>query len=449
MNSVEIQADVSARQNMKWLLLMRKVFLVAVAALLFIAVYGISFPVMATPLWIIIAAFAGFNELIRRRLKTDESVTDQELFTHLSIDVLGITAMLFFTGGAANPLAWYFLVPLIMTAITLPQKYVWYMVVLTVTCYSLLISFHVPLADLGPDIPKESLPLPLQEKLLEHSSFQLHVFGMWFGFVFSATVVAYFSVEMANTIRNRNQLLAQAREQALSDERVVSLGALAAGAAHELGTPLGTMAIIIHDLKQDYPQPEHAGLQDKVKILIEQIARCKQALAVMSASAGEKRAEEGYAMPVSEYLEQLVDDWLDVRPQVGLDFKSGNLNQPLPDIFAEQTLSQALVNILNNAADVSPDYVELSADWTATKLELTIRDHGPGLHPEVIASAGVRAIKSTKEQGLGVGLLLAHATINRMGGHIQLSNADGGGARVQIELPLLATVNRVESIIYG
>lgn len=438
LNSVDIQSDASNRQNMQWLLLMRKVFVIAGSILIFITVYGVSFPIMAGPLWIIMLAYTGFNELIRRRLKNDEPVVEQELFCHLTIDVLGITAMLFFAGGATNPLAWYFLVPLMVTAIILPQKYAWSMVAITVTCYSLLTSYNIPLADLGPDIPIESLPMDLQDKLLGQGSFQLHVFGMWFGFVFSATVVAYFAVEMANTIRHRDHLLTQAREQALRDERVVSLGALAAGAAHELGTPLGTMAIVIHDLRQDYCQPEHESLQGKLDIVIEQLTRCKQALSVLSASAGNKRTEAGSVVRIADYLDELVDDWLDLRPQVGLEFNIQDNQRPYLEIFAEQTLSQALVNILNNAADASPDHIELTADWTDTLLTLNIRDHGPGLHPEVVASAGLNALQSTKEQGMGVGLLLAHATINRLGGTVKLFNPKGGGACVQVELPLLS-----------
>jgi two-component system sensor histidine kinase RegB len=270
---------------------------------------------------------------------------------------------------------------------------------------------------------------------LEHHDIQLHVFGMWFGFVFSAVLVAYFVVEMANTLRERERRLAEAREQALRSERVVALGTLAAGAAHEMGTPLGTMAILIHELEQEYQTTEFESLREKMKILRSQVSRCKNALAVMSASAGEARAEEGRAMQLTRYLDEVVESWRQQKSTAKLVYRFRTRANP-PSIIAEVTLTQALINILNNAAEVSPQEITLYARWSLEQAIIEITDQGPGIAPALSAHLGKAPI-TTKEHGLGVGLFLAFSTIERLGGSIAMLPQREGGTRTVITLPLL------------
>ncbi len=175
---------------------------------------------------------------------------------------------------------------------------------------------------------------------------------------------------------------------------------------------------------------------DKMKILREQVNRCKEALSVMSASAGEMRAESGHVMPVSRYLDEVVESWRQQqRPGSSLDYvKQGY--EPSPNILAERTLTHALVNILNNAADVSPERIELRARWTFEYVILGIHDEGPGIAPAVSARLG-KAPVSSKEHGLGVGLFLAFAAIERLGGRIEmLPREEGSGTLTRITLPL-------------
>jgi two-component system sensor histidine kinase RegB len=289
-----------------------------------------------------------------------------------------------------------------------------------------------------PDIQPMTLHGDLAHRMpmvVESHGLELHVFGMWFGFVFSAVLVAYFVVEMANTLRERERHLAEIREQTLRNERVVALGTLAAGAAHEMGTPLGTMAILIREIESECDCADNEDLRDKMKILREQVVRCKKALSVMSATAGEIRAEAGHVMPLVGYLDDIVESWRRQRLNTKLDYqKSG----PLPAcILAEQTLTHALVNILNNAADVSPQGIELIVRWDRRRATLRIMDHGPGIAPTVSERLG-KAPVSTKEQGLGVGLFLAFATIERLGGRIEMAPRPEGGTCTTLVLPLVA-----------
>ena len=354
------------------------------------------------------------------------------------MDVLGITLLLYLTGGATNPLIWIFLLPLILTAIILPQAYTWYMVMLTTTMYTILIGFHVPLPVIEPHIDHHEIAqhIPLERDLYY---FNLHMFGMWFGFVFSAGLVAYFVVELSKTLKERERTLAEARETALRDERAIALGTLAAGAAHDMGTPLGTMAIIAHELLQDYPEHRLPELHNKLQVMQDQIDRCKKALSVMSASAGEFRAESGQAMLLTVYLDEVINQWRTQQPGIKLNLLVSADNDDQAQIIAEQSLTHSLINILNNAAEASPKdkAIDFNATWNDSLINIKIRDYGPGIAPEIAKLVGKSPI-STKQDGIGVGLFLTFTTIYRLGGKIKIYNMEKGGACVDLKLPLLS-----------
>lgn len=434
----------SARLNLQWLFVLRNLMIAGESMVILITVYGLGIPIEQDALWAVVGGIVVLNSLTWYRLQYDYPVTELELFVQLALDVVGITALLYFTGGATNPIAWFFLLPLIITATVLPQIYTWYMVVFTSSCYTILIGYYVPLPDISVILPNQDVPLPI-ERMAENHGIELHVFGMWFGFVFSAGLVAYFVVEMANTIRERDRKLAQAREQTLRDERVIALGTLAAGAAHEMGTPLGTMAILTKELSQEYTEKEFSDLHEKMKILREQVDRCKQALSIMSASAGQMRAESGHTMPVNRYLDEVVEQWQDQPAKVKIRYQAEGVGPP-PCILAERTLTHALVNILNNAADVSPEYIEFKGKWDHSQLRLEVIDQGPGLNPALKATLGKMPF-TTKEHGLGVGLFLTYATIERLGGKIEMTAPQNGGTCTQIVLPLLPSDNCHEAQI--
>lgn len=426
--------DNSTRKNLRWLFVLRNLMLFVEILTVLISVYGLDIKLHQAALTGIITVVAGLNWYTWMRLSDDRPVTDIELFAQLGCDVLTITAILYYTGGATNPIAWFFLLPLIIAATVLPQAFTWYMVVFASACYTMLMGFYEPLPKIVPMTLAEDAPAHLH-LMMEHHDIQLHVFGMWFGFVFSAVLVAYFVVGMADTLRERERKLADVREQALRNERVVALGTLAAGAAHEMGTPLGTMAILIRELEREYEESESEILVKKMRILREQVNRCKDALSVMSASAGELRAESGHVMPLPRYLDEVIESWRLQRLKVKLEvYKQGA--EPPPGILAERTLTHALVNILNNAADVSPEGIEFEARWQRDQVTLDILDEGPGIAPAVSANLG-KAPVSSKEHGLGVGLFLAFSTIERLGGQIEmLDRPNRTGTLTRITLPL-------------
>jgi two-component system sensor histidine kinase RegB len=195
------------------------------------------------------------------------------------------------------------------------------------------------------------------------------------------------------------------------------------------------MAILTAELENEYNDTAHADLQSKLAILRSQVERCKSALSVISAEAGADRAEAGQRMPVGNYLEEVIGEWRSQRPEASLDYHAAE-QAPDADILAERTLTQALINILNNAADASPDNVWLRSGWSGTELLLEIGDRGAGIDTAIQGQLGKTPV-STKNGGLGVGLYLAHATLQRLGGSVTVHNRDGGGTLTRITLPLL------------
>jgi two-component system sensor histidine kinase RegB len=255
---------------------------------------------------------------------------------------------------------------------------------------------------------------------------------MWLIFVASAALIAWFVARMAAAIRSRDLELAAAREEFLRNERVIALGSLAAGAAHELGTPLATMAILAGELGRNADLgPE---TQEDLALLREQVEHCKGIITGLAARAGQTRAEGGGAIDLDRWLEQVIARWRQLRPHAEAKV-SLHGTAPAPRVVGEATLEQALLNLFNNAADAGGGEVEIEATWDAVQLRLEVRDRGPGFDESVLLAAG-RAFVTTREEGTGIGLFLAHAAVERLGGRIVLANRDGGGAATRVELPL-------------
>ena len=267
------KSEFSARQNLKWLFILRNLMILSEIILIVLSVYGLNIRLPEQQLWLVVLSIGAVNLYTSMRLKTEDPVTELEIFSQLVIDVFAITALLYLTGGASNPITWVFLLPLIITAIMLHQSYAWYMVILTTSMYTVINGLQhsiavdrAPHAQSGNDsIPNVTNYAMLQQAhaMSDRHYFNLHIFGMWFGFVFSAGLVAFFVVELAKTLKAQERNLAEARENALRDERVVALGTLAASAAHDMGTPLGTIAIVAHELEQEYPIHRFPDLHEK------------------------------------------------------------------------------------------------------------------------------------------------------------------------------------------
>jgi len=406
-------------KNLQRLFLLRSIAIV-VQCLTFAAVHWVlEMPLPWTEMITVVIFLAVLNFATWLRLRRNWPVSSIEFFAQILIDVFALGALLYFSGGSTNPFVFLYLLPLTITAAALPWAYTWVMAAITISCYSLLLFYYVP------------LPHDHSE---HNSEFNLHVSGMWLAFVLSTVLIAWFVVKMGISIRERDKDLSQAREQALRNEQLIALGTLAAGAAHELGTPLSTMAVVSRELQKD--NTENRELQNNISILRDQITQCKHTLTQLLANAGQTRAEDASGQTVDHFLREILDKWKLMRPTVKFTYHC-NGAYPAPQIINTHLLAQSILNLLNNAADASLENIEIKSDWDNKELRLEILDFGKGLSEETVQRAGQAFFTSKPRQGFGIGLFLANANIERFGGSIRLTNRKRGGACTQVRLPLI------------
>lgn len=409
-------------KNLQRLLLLRTIAII-VQCVTFASVHrALEMPLPWTEMFMVVIFLAAVNFVTWLRLQRNWPVSNIEFFAQILIDVLALSALLYFSGGSTNPFVSLYLLPLTITAAALPWAYTWVMAAITIGCYSLLLFYYVP------------LPHDHNEHM---SEFNLHVSGMWLAFVLSTVLIAWFVVKMGISIRERDKDLSRAREQAMRDEQLIALGTMAAGAAHELGTPLSTMAVVSGEL-----QKEHAGnreLQNNINILRDQITQCKRTLTQLLADTGQTRAEDANGQTVDRFLREILDKWKLMRPTANFTYHC-NGKQPAPQILNTQPIGQSILNLLNNAADASTKNIEIKSDWDNKELRLEILDFGKGLNEEAAQRAGQPFFTSKPGHGFGIGLFLANANIERFGGSVRLTNREKGGASTLIKLPLIGAV---------
>ena len=406
--------------NLRRLIWLRTLAVPGAAIALLMAGRFYHLPIRVAPLLTILLVLALVNVWTWRRLQIAGAIPDGEFFTQMLVDVMALTGILYYSGGATNPFAYLFLLPLAISATVLPRRYTWPMALITACAYTLLLFYRVPL-------PPFSQPGG-------DSSFAVHVVGMWLGFVLSAGLIAQFVVSMGETLRQQERALGAARERALRDERVVAVATLAAGAAHELSTPLATMALVTTELAEEYPREQYPQLHENLQLLKSQIRKCKDSLSVISAAAGAGRADAARPVRIDAFVRHAVAEVLRLRPTARIKMHVDGPH-PAPEIIVERTLTQALLNVLHNAVDASPGDVCVDCAWDDQRVRIEVQDHGPGISLKAL-QPGQAPGRSTKDTGLGLGLFLTHTALSHLGGEISFGDAPGGGARVTVNLPL-------------
>jgi two-component system sensor histidine kinase RegB len=365
------------------------------------------------PLLALLLLMAVFNLVIQLWAGADEFRAN-DLAGQLAVDLVAMGVLLYLTGGATNPLVSLLLLPVAVAAFSLPVRWVGGIAALAIGLYSFLMLY--------------SLPLPIAD--VERAT-RLHLGGMWLTFVVSAVLLAWFVTRMTVTLRERDVQLAVAREEALRDAQVVALGQLAAGAAHELGTPLATMNILAGELVTDPRLPEDARAD--LDLLCRQIGICKEIVGGLTQKAGIERA--GQLQSARDWLEGLLARWRTLWPNANCALEVANSDTP-PQIMAEAALEQAITNLLNNAAKIAPHGMRVVLDWQGTMLTIAVRDQGPGFPSEVLRRCGAEPLPAVADasSGSGIGLWLTRAAVERRGGRLQLKN-EGGGVAI-IEIPM-------------
>jgi len=367
------------------------------------------------------------------RCRWPKNITEPEFFGHLLMDIGFFTTLLYFSGGASNPFVSYYLVPISIAAATLSNRYTWSVTILSVIAYSCLLKFNYPIQALAPDIDPHAQHAAMSEN---EKGINLHILGMWANFLVSAVLITYFVVQMANELRRQEQRLVEQREDQLRDEQVLAVATLAAGTAHELGTPLNTMQILLDEIEASQINANTPSeLIKDISTLRQQVITCRATLRQLVATAQLNSSQQSHSESASEYFDSLFENWLVMRPDVNVTMTTV-ADLPNINVNYTPTMAQALQNLLNNAADASPSQVDVELNWNHQCVELKIRDYGEGINPELLEQMG-QAFVSSKSDGLGIGLFLAKSAIARFGGTLTIDNANNpSGVITRVSLPL-------------
>jgi two-component system sensor histidine kinase RegB len=247
-------------------------------------------------------------------------------------------------------------------------------------------------------------------------------------------LLVIFITRISRNLRAGDAQLADLRQRAAEEEHIVRMGLLASGAAHELGTPLATLSVILGDWRRMPEFSKNAELREEIAEMQAQLQRCKTIVSGILLSAGETRGESSMKTTIGDFLDDLVQEWRSIRPIVSFVYKN-RIQQDLPVVF-DSALKQTIFNVLDNALEASPGWLSLEATREGDSLKLLITDVGPGFAPAMLAHFGKPYQSSKGRPGGGLGLFLAVNVTRTLGGTVTARNREEGGAVVELTLPL-------------
>jgi two-component system sensor histidine kinase RegB len=418
-----MSSDIETRAiNLRWLLRLRwgAVLGQSVIIVLVDRVMGLDLPLAA--LFALVALELGSNAACLVWAARRRSLPEWLLGAVMAFDVVLLTALLQLSGGSFNPFNFLYLVHIALAAVVLPARWTWGLTALSLLCFASL--FVAPFAQ------------ALGASHLDHGDLMnIHLQGMWVAFAVAALFIVYFVQRIRRALADREAELARERERAARTERFAALATLAAGAAHELATPLSTIALAAGEMESALEKGDSVSLGDDVRLIAAQVQRCRAILDQMSADAGDAPGEA----PEPVAVRRLVRDALaalrhphhielDVDPSV-----EGRVVDVPP-----RATAQALRGLLDNACDASSAEASVAMRVASEHGEcrIEVRDQGAGMPSEVLARAG-EPFFTTKEpgKGMGLGLFLAHALADRLGGRLELDSTPGRGTVARLVLP--------------
>lgn len=409
-------AETAAAQNMRQLIQLR-----------WIAVAGQTVAILLVGLWLGIplplaemlgvAALLGLANLLVTMAVPRHRVPDSEVMLALLLDMGALTLQLYFSGGATNPFISLYLLQVVLGAILLPTALAAMLVAATVLSYALL--------------SVRAIPLVIPSGLVAETA-DLFAIGRWIAFAMVAGLLVLFITRITGNLRARDAHVADLRQHAAQEEGIVRMGLFASGAAHELGTPLGTLSVILADWRRMPAIASDPELAAEVREMQAEVQRCKGIVSDILHSAGQPRGEAMESVAAGPFLDAVAAEWQPTHPQVPLDYDPQGVEAAI--VAADPALRQAIWNLLDNGAEVSPA-VRLRARIEAGMLAIMVSDYGPGFAPEQLALVG-QLYQSTKGAGHGLGLFLATNVARRLGGRLEARNLPAGGAEVRLVLPV-------------
>jgi two-component system sensor histidine kinase RegB len=277
------------------------------------------------------------------------------------------------------------------------------------------------------------LPLPID---YERGIGSLYVQGVLICFMLIAALLVIFISRISHNVRAGDAELATMRQRAVEEEHVVRMGLLASGAAHELGTPLATLSVILGDWRRMKEFRGNPELLEEIGEMEAQLKRCKTIVSGILLSAGEARGESSVKTTINTFLDELVDEWRDSRPVKSFSYEN-RIRQDSPVVF-DSALKQMICNVLDNALEASPNWLGMEATRDDGSVSLRITDAGPGFPEPMLEDFGKPYQSSKGKPGGGLGLFLSVNVARKLGGAVSARNRSEGGAEVMITLPLSA-----------
>ena len=416
-----LNATAAGLRNMQQLVQLRWIAVVGQVITILIVHFGFDIHLPLEHMMWALGCLVAFNLASMLRCRMDREVSNTELFVALLVDVAVLTMQLYLSGGATNPFVFLYLLQVILGAVLLEPWSTWTMVGATSLCFAGLALFSIP------------LPLPLD---LARGLASPYIQGTLICFALNAALLAVFIKRITRNLRARDARLADLRQRAAEEEHIVRMGLLASGAAHELGTPLATLSVILGDWQHLPHFSSDPELLAEVSEMQVQIERCKSIVSGILLSAGEARGDSSAKTTVSEFLQELVDEWRATRPVSAFTYENRFGDDVL--MVDDSAIEQMICNVLDNALEASPRWLRLDAAREGDALTLTVTDAGPGFAPGMLSQFG-KPYQSTKGRpGAGLGLFLVVNVARTIGGTVEAHNRSEGGAIVKITLPLAA-----------
>jgi len=421
--------------NANWLMTLRWAAVIGQLVTVGVVALGLGIELRLRPLLVIIGLTVATNAglhiwmahgLRRTLFRLGHGRGDLLLASIMMLDIVSLTMLLYFSGGPKNPFAIFFLVNLALAAVVLPPRWAWVVTAMTAVCFCVLLLDHTTLSVFdSPGGMRSARAGMLQQA------------GFVTAFVTCASVIVYFITRVTSELDQLESELRRAEQQRATGEKLEALATLAAGAAHELASPLSTIAVVAKELEHEVRSVEARGsIVEDVRLVRAEVDRCRAILVQMSADAGQSVGERWRHLTAEQLIENVLAA---MKPcdRVEVHYETDAARQRL-DVPVE-SLAQAFRGIVQNALDASPPEarVNVTLRCSATRLWITVRDQGPGMDQDVLRRAG-EPFFTTKPpgQGMGLGLFLARRVVERLGGRIEVESPPGRGVTVVVELPL-------------
>jgi two-component system, sensor histidine kinase RegB len=390
------------------------------AAILAVEAAGLmSLPLV--PLGALVGFSVAVNLALQAWARRDPAVSDRFVAGVMLLDTAVLTALLHLSGGHFNPFSTLYLVNVALAAVLLPPRWSWTQAAFSVLAFGALFPLQ------------RWAPFGVQE---HEAMMAVHLSGMLVGIAIAAFVIVLIVQRVNRALARRDEELARERRLAEQRAKLASLATLAAGAAHELATPLSAIAIAAKDLDRDLPRggagPEARG---DLELIRAQVGRCKEILQQMSAQAGENAGEPIVEVALGEWVARALEG-MPGADRVATEVEGGDarLRGPL------RGLERALRVLVGNALQAAPGgAIRVLARGTPQSIVVEVRDEGAGMTPEVLARAG-EPFFTTKApgQGSGLGIFIARSLAEQLGGGIELASQPGRGTTARIVLPGVA-----------